>query len=222
MFLKQPYSLQGSILFGRKNETTTTLLENPTKITFDLFADILPGARAEYEKNTDSTVCPREVLKFSPPPHNKHCDQSVYRDLTTLHNFGLNVTFHNVSLQWILLFITTILHIHSIFVRFQNPKWLENALTRLDYFVTALSTYDTRLYDFTNKIDAQVNTFSDKLHLTVKLNEKNVTVPNLPFWFNRNLNAKFDRPEQLALSIGRARKPILCHITNMLMQLLFN
>lgn len=89
--------LRGIINFGNKNETTTTLLQNPTKINFEVFADILTSAKIAYEQISDTKQCPRELLKFSPPPQNKHCDQSIYRDLTTLHEYGMNITFHNVS-----------------------------------------------------------------------------------------------------------------------------
>lgn len=97
VFLKQPYLLQGSLSFGNKNETTTTLLENPTKISFELFADILQHSQSAYEKITGTEHCPREVLKFSPPPQNPRCDQSIYRDVTNIHDYGFNVSFHNVS-----------------------------------------------------------------------------------------------------------------------------
>lgn len=78
-------------------------------------------------------------------------------------------------------------------------------MTRFDYFATSLSTH-IDLYGFTDRIDAQINTLSDKLQLTASVNGKNVTLPNLPLWLNRNFDAKFDRPEQLAFSFGRARK----------------
>lgn len=87
----------------------------------------------------------------------------------------------------------------------QNPLWLENVLTRLDYFITSFSA-NLDLYKFTDEINAQINTFSDKLQLTAILNGKNATVPNLPLWLNRNFDAKFNRPEQLAFSLGTARK----------------
>lgn len=78
-------------------------------------------------------------------------------------------------------------------------------MTRLDYFSTSLSSH-IDLYGFTNKINTQINTSSDKLQLIASVNGKNVTVPNLPLWLNKNLDAKFDRPEQLTFSFGRARK----------------
>lgn len=79
-------------------------------------------------------------------------------------------------------------------------------MTRLDYFSTSLSSH-IDLYGFTNKINTQINTSSDKLQLIASVNGKNVTVPNLPLWLNKkNLDAKFDRPEQLAFRFGRARK----------------
>lgn len=97
VLFKQSYLLHGVITFGKRNETTTTLLQNPTEINFEFFADILPTAKHAYDNLPDTKHCPREVLKFRPPPQNERCDQSVYRDLTTLHEYGLNISFHNVS-----------------------------------------------------------------------------------------------------------------------------
>lgn len=81
---------------------------------------------------------------------------------------------------------------------------MENILTRLDYFMTSLTSH-TDLYEFTNYIDVEVNTLSEKLQLTASVNGKNVSIPNLPLWINRNFDAKFDRPEQIALSFGYTR-----------------
>lgn len=62
------------------------------------------------------------------------------------------------------------------------------------------------LYHFNKKIDAEINTHSDRLRLEAMVNGRNVSVPNLPLWFNRHFDAKYDRPEQIAFSIGYARK----------------
>lgn len=85
--------------------------------------------------------------------------------------------------------------------------WLEHALIRLDYLATSIAT-EIDLYKFNERIDALFNTYSDKLQLAAILNGKNITIPNLPLWFNRNFDAKFDRPEQLALSFGNTREYI--------------
>lgn len=82
---------------------------------------------------------------------------------------------------------------------------MKNLLIRLDYFLTSLTTH-TDLYKFTDRIDVEMNTLSEKLQLTASLNGKNITIPNVPLWINRNLDAKFDRPEQIALSFGYTRK----------------
>lgn len=78
-------------------------------------------------------------------------------------------------------------------------------MTRFDYFATSLSA-NVDLYKFTEQIDARVNTLSEKLQLKASVNSKNVTIPNIALWINRNLDAKFDRPEQFALSFGSARE----------------
>lgn len=71
--------------------------------------------------------------------------------------------------------------------------------------MTSLSTH-TELYRFTESIDAEINTKSERLQLIAHLNGKNVSVPNLPLWFNRHFDAKYDRPEQMAFNFGYARK----------------
>lgn len=85
---------------------------------------------------------------------------------------------------------------------------MANILTRLDYFMTSL-TPQIDLYQFTDHIDIGVNTLSEKLQLTASVNGKNVSIPNLPLWINRNLDAKFDRPEQVALSFGYTRNLLI-------------
>lgn len=93
----------------------------------------------------------------------------------------------------------------DFYLPIQNPEWMKNLLIRLDYFMTSLSTH-TDLYKFTDHIDVELNTLSEKLQLTASLNGKHITIPNVPLWINRNLDAKFDRPEQIALSFGYTRK----------------
>lgn len=106
--------------------------------------------------------------------------------------------------------------------KLQNPVWLENALTRLDYFITSLSEH-TELYKFTESIDAEINTKSERLQLIAHLNGKNVSVPNLPLWFNRHFDAKYDRLEQIAFNFGYARKSLAeCYQLDMYHDLKFS
>lgn len=97
VYLKQPYTFRGSISFGNKSISTDSELEDSTKIELDIFADVLNVAKLNYGKISDASNCPREILKFRPPPQNKFCDQNVHSDLTTIHDYGLNITFSNVS-----------------------------------------------------------------------------------------------------------------------------
>lgn len=107
--------------------------------------------------------------------------------------------FHEFFL--LLLLLSLLLQI----CQFQNPTWLEHELTRLDYLFASI-TSQTDLNHFTKHIDAEINTHSDRLRLNAMVNGRNVSVPNLPLWFNRHIDAKYDRPEQIAFSIGYARK----------------
>lgn len=206
--MRQPYLLRGNITFGNRNpDTRTEADKNSSKIDFELFANIVNGADTAYGKIINSadsiSKCPREILKFNPPPQSKYCDQNVYRDLTTLHDYGFNITFSNVSEKH-LIELCAFSICNFLFIK-QNPEWLEHELNRLDYLTTSISS-QSDLYQFSNHIDALVNTHSDRLRLTAFLNGKNITLPNLPLWFNRNFDAKFDRSEQFAFSIGYARR----------------
>lgn len=97
VFLKQPYWMHGSISFGYKNHTL--IYDNPTEIKFQAFADVLNSAKIKYQSLSNLKHCPRDVLKFSPPPQRVQCDQSTYQDLTELRQYGINISFHNVSLH---------------------------------------------------------------------------------------------------------------------------
>lgn len=103
VFLKQPYLLRGNVKFGpNKDDKSTTADGKVSSVDFELNADILPESGRLYDqlggsKANSATRCPAEILKFSPPPQNRYCDQSIYRALTTVHEYGMNVTFANVS-----------------------------------------------------------------------------------------------------------------------------
>lgn len=147
-------------------------------------------------------------MKFSPPPQNRYCGQNAYRQLTTIHDYGFNVTFANVILRLnrpnCSPCVVSYNCCFSLF-SFQSPEWLEHELIRLDYLFASI-TSQIDLYHFIKSIDAEINTHSDRLRLNALVNGRNVSVPNLPLWFNRYLDAKYDRPEQMASSIGYARK----------------
>lgn len=85
------------------------------------------------------------------------------------------------------------------------PTWIERELKRFDYLFSSI-TSQMDLYHFNEHIEAEINTHSDRLRLNALVNGKNVSVPNLPLWFNRHLDAKYDRPEQMAFSVGYARE----------------
>lgn len=85
--------LHGKISFG---ETSSTQYDKP-EIQFHAFADTLNSVKSTFDTVSETKHCPRQVLKFNPPPQSILCDRNTYKDLTTLHEFGINITFNNVS-----------------------------------------------------------------------------------------------------------------------------
>lgn len=88
---------------------------------------------------------------------------------------------------------------------FQSPKWLDRNLHRLDHLAAAFSP-NIQLFNFTKGINATVNTHSEKLQLVGILNGHKVSFPNLPFWFNEGIDAKFDTSDQYQVDFGFVRK----------------
>lgn len=100
----------------------------------------------------------------------------------------------------------SLLLIHKRFTfQLQSPKWLGNVLRRLDHLAAAVSPEIT-LYAFDSHINVSVNTDSDQLHLIGEINGHRVHVPNVPFWLNRKIDAKFGTIEQFKVNAGIVRK----------------
>lgn len=78
-------------------------------------------------------------------------------------------------------------------------------MNRLDYFAAAFSP-EIKLFNFKEKINANVNTSSDKVLLTAYVNGENVTVPNLPLLLNKHIHAKFDSFSERKVKTGIQRK----------------
>lgn len=101
MFLTKPYSLHGTTYFGyTPNASEPGCPQQESKIVFDIYGDVLTESKSAYAQSdvySGESECPREVLKFEPPAQNKLCDRNMFSYMTTINEFGLNVTFENVS-----------------------------------------------------------------------------------------------------------------------------
>lgn len=101
VFLVRPYSLRGFIYFGDSNETQPQCPQDQTNITFEVHADVSQEAKIDYKTDGNvlegELICPREILKFTPPAQNDKCTRRIFPQITTLREYGLNFTFENVS-----------------------------------------------------------------------------------------------------------------------------
>lgn len=100
VFLQKPYSLRGSTNFGYTNATEKGCPNDSSKIIFDIHGDVLTESKSAYVQThvySGEADCPREVLKFEPPAQNKLCDRNIFSYMTTINEFGLNVTFEKVT-----------------------------------------------------------------------------------------------------------------------------
>lgn len=100
VFLTKPYSVNGITHFGYTNATDKGCPKDNSKIIFNIHGDVLTESKSAYTQTVahkGETDCPREVLKFEPPAQNKLCDRNIFSYMTTINEFGLNVTFEKVN-----------------------------------------------------------------------------------------------------------------------------
>lgn len=92
--------MNGITYFGYTNSTEKSCPKDKSKIIFNIYGDVLTESKSAYAQtnaHSGESNCPREVLKFEPPAQNKLCDRNIFSYMTTINEFGLNVTFEKVN-----------------------------------------------------------------------------------------------------------------------------
>lgn len=98
VFLKNPDIFHGSVVFGDiqimkkcpkdKSRIDMTLTYGPDSSALEIYNS--------RQLETDG-VCPREVLRFDPPPELPYCSNEAYRPITSIAEFTAQLKFTNVS-----------------------------------------------------------------------------------------------------------------------------
>lgn len=98
VFLKNPHTFHGSLVFG-DNQITKKCPKDKSRLdmsftygTDSKAMDIYSNRQLEVEG-----VCPREILRFDPPPRLPYCTNEAYRPITSFAEFTTQLKFTNVS-----------------------------------------------------------------------------------------------------------------------------
>lgn len=100
MFLKNPHTFTGSLVFGDSQNTKKCPVD---KSRFDM--TFIYGTDSNAKSIYDGRVleqdgtCPREILRFDPPPKVSYCSVDDYRPITTIAEFTTRLKFSNVSID---------------------------------------------------------------------------------------------------------------------------
>lgn len=100
VFLTKPYSIRANVAFGDLEDGQKGCPKNQTRLVLHAIADVAAHAADAYRSSVKSDgerSCPREVLKFQPPALISSCRRHAYTDWTTIRNYALNMSLHNVS-----------------------------------------------------------------------------------------------------------------------------
>lgn len=98
VFLKNPHTLHGSLVFG-ENQITKKCPKDKSRMDMTFTYGTDSGAMELYNsrKLEGDGVCPREILRFDPPPTLPYCQIEAYRPLTSIAEFTTQLKFTNVS-----------------------------------------------------------------------------------------------------------------------------
>lgn len=95
---KRSFAFDGFIEFASQNELGINVTP-VARITFTTAAGFSDRAIALYNDGTfdeSETICPRQMLRFNPPPSVTYCDKEAYREISTLSQYAANIRFSNV------------------------------------------------------------------------------------------------------------------------------
>lgn len=119
VFMIKPHTLEGFLVFGKsfgekgcpQNASKLEILSSIGVdqllifhfINNNIFIILQPTNGSNFFTAKDDEVtnqlCPRDVLKLSPPPSTKYCNRNNYEDLTTIKDFNAAVKFNNVRIN---------------------------------------------------------------------------------------------------------------------------
>lgn len=102
ILFKRSFSFDGFVEFASQNELGLNVTP-VARITFKTAAGFSDQAIALYNNGTfdeSETICPRQMLRFNPPPSVTYCDKEAYREISTLSQYAANIRFSNVVINY--------------------------------------------------------------------------------------------------------------------------
>lgn len=98
VFLKNPHTFHGSLVFG-ENQITKKCPKDKSRTDVSFIYGTDSHAMEIYNdrKLEEDGVCPREILRFDPPPKLAFCRSNAYRPITSIAEFTTRLKFTNVS-----------------------------------------------------------------------------------------------------------------------------
>lgn len=98
VFLKNPHTFHGSLVFG-ENQISKKCPKDKSRMdmTFIYGTDSQAMEIYNNRKLEEDGVCPREILRFDPPPTLSYCKSNAYRPITSIAEFNTRLKFANVS-----------------------------------------------------------------------------------------------------------------------------
>lgn len=101
ILLKRPFTFDGFIEFGHQ-DANGVVLEPIARISISTVAGSSDRALSLYNSETiedSESTCPRQMLRFNPPPSVKYCDKETFREISMLSQYAANIRFTNVSMR---------------------------------------------------------------------------------------------------------------------------
>lgn len=98
VFLKNPHTFHGSVVFGESQLTKKCPKDKSRMDLSFTYGTDTHGLELYNDRQLEGDgVCPREVLRFDPPPTLPYCKSTAYHPITSIAELNTRLKFTNVS-----------------------------------------------------------------------------------------------------------------------------
>lgn len=97
VFLKNPHKFDGSVVFGENLINKKCPIDKSRMDMKFIYGTDSQAMEIYNDRKLEvDGVCPREILRFDPPPTLSYCKIDAYRPITSIAEFNSQLKFTNV------------------------------------------------------------------------------------------------------------------------------
>ncbi|XP_037039543.1 vitellogenin-3 [Bradysia coprophila] len=160
VFLKNPHTLHGSLVFG-DSQNTKKCPKDKSRFDMTVMYGTVSNAMSVYDERVleENGSCPREILRFDPPPALSYCSSEDYRPITAIAEFATRLKFSNM------------------------PASFENFVHRTERIISTFSSLE-RMPNLMDGLNISVKAPYYESNYELSINDEVFLIPNFNKYFD--------------------------------------